>query len=128
VAARSAGVSDVWALSAAFRGATGGAALRSVALNERQRTIGGETSVERVLTKLQTDARRLGTLVRRQSSIENQLHWRSTSRFAEMNGEFAKPADWRPASKKNMQKLTRNLLEREMSVQRCAALKRCQAG
>lgn len=51
--------------------------LRTIVMVERERTMGDETSVEKAyyISTLAPDAERLGTLVRRHWSIENELHW-----------------------------------------------------
>lgn len=51
--------------------------LRTIIMVERERVVGGKTSTERAyyLSTLAPDAERLGGLVRRHWSIENELHW-----------------------------------------------------
>jgi len=51
--------------------------LRTLVRIERERTVGNKTSVETAyyLTSLPADPARLGDLVRRHWSIENELHW-----------------------------------------------------
>jgi len=102
--------------------------LRSIALIERERTAGGETSVERVhvLTSLATDAKKLGALVRGHWGIENQVHWVLDIAFREDECRIRK--DHGAANMGLLRKLALNLLKRETSVKRGIALKRLQAG
>lgn len=101
--------------------------LRSIALIERERPVGGETSVERVhvLTSLETNAKRLGELVRGHWGIENQVHWVLDIAFRENACRIRK--DPGPANMGLVRKLALNLLKRETSVKRRIA-KRLQAG
>lgn len=103
--------------------------LRSIGLIERERTVGdGATSVERVyvLTSLETDAKRLGALVRGHWGIENQVHWILDIAFREDECRIRK--DHGPTNMGFLRKLALNLLKRETSVKRGIALKRLQAG
>jgi predicted transposase YbfD/YdcC len=51
--------------------------LKSIVMVERERTVGDSTTLEKAycLTTRAPDAQRLGEIVRRHFSIENELHW-----------------------------------------------------
>jgi len=102
--------------------------LRSIALIERERTEGEETSVDRVyiLTSLATDAAKLGALVRGHWGIENQVHWVLDVAFREDDCRIRDGHG--PANVSLLRKLALNLLKRETSKKRSIALKRLQAG
>lgn len=57
--------------------------LRTIVMVERERIVGGKASTEKAyyLSTLAPDAERLGGLVRRHWSIENELHWVLDMRF-----------------------------------------------
>jgi predicted transposase YbfD/YdcC len=91
--------------------------LRSSALIERERVVGGgDTSVERVheVTRLETDAKRFGALVRGHWGIENQVHWVLDIAFREDECRIRK--DQGPANMGLLRKLAFNLLKRETSL------------
>lgn len=79
-----------------------------------------------VLTSLETDAERLGALVRGHGGIENQVHWVLDIAFREDECRIRKGHG--PADAGLLGKLALNLLRRETTVKRGIALKRLQAG
>ncbi len=103
--------------------------LRSVVMIERTRTIGNKSSVEKAyfLTTREPDAERLGTLVRRHWSIENELHWVLDMTFDE---DQSRIRDRNAATNLALlRKLALALLKREQSDPRKSmAMKRRRVG
>jgi len=103
--------------------------LRSVVMIERERTVGDKTSVETAdyLTSLPADPARLGALVRRHWSIENELHWVLDVTFDE---DQSRIRDRNSAMNLTLlRKLALSLLKREQSDPRKSiAMKRRRVG
>jgi len=96
---------------------------------ERERTVGGKTSAETAyyLTSLPADPARLGNLVRRHWSIENELHWVLDVTFDE---DQSRIRDRNSAMNLTLlRKLALSLLKREQSDPRKSiAMKRRRVG
>lgn len=102
--------------------------MRSVAMVESERTVGGKTSYERryYISSLPAEAERLERAVRGHWHVENRLHWRLDVAFQEdacrvRKGEGA-------ANFGVLRRIAANLLEQERSADLSMRRKRLQAG
>jgi predicted transposase YbfD/YdcC len=103
--------------------------LRSLVMVERERTVGGETSVEKAyyLTTHRPDPARLGEMVRRHWSIENELHWVLDMTFDEDHSRIRDRTS--AMNLALLRKLSLSLLKREQSDPRkSVAMKRRRVG
>jgi predicted transposase YbfD/YdcC len=103
--------------------------LTAIVMVERERTIGGETRCEKAyyLTSRLPDAERLGEIIRRHWSIENELHWVLDMTFDE---DHSRVRDRNSTMNLALlRKLALSLLKREQSDPRKSiAMKRRRAG
>jgi predicted transposase YbfD/YdcC len=112
-----------------FQDREGWAGLRSFAMVESERTVGGETSRERryFIGSLDgTDAAVFLGAVRAHWSIENELHWVLDVAFREDESRVRK--DHAPQNMATMRHIALNLLRREKTAKVGIATRRLKAG
>ncbi len=103
--------------------------LRTLVMVERERVVGGKTSVEKAyyLSTDAPDAARLGRLARRHWSVENELHWVLDMTFDEDHSRIRDRIG--ATNLALLRKLALALLKREQSDPRKSiVMKRRRAG